>query len=384
MYVIFRTVRRVIVDDHGDSFDVQTPCGHVGGNENARLPRFELLQGLLALLLVLVAVHRIRRDAVLPEHPHQHIALLLHGDEDQDSLARPAVQLQRLNQGCVLVVGGIQHPHLLTDVFVGRQRGWIAHLHVDRHVQKVMRQLLHFLGPGGAEHQRLPPLRHLFHDVSDLGLEAHVQHPIRLIKDAVAHATQVDVLVLQEVVEPPGRGHQDGRAGAHRRQLLSFGLAPVHARTGAARGRGELHGLVVDLGGQLPRGRQNQCLHAHALSGVHPAIGRHQEAQRLPGPRLCNANDVPALLKKRPHLCLDGRRSLETGRLEGREQRLGQASLRVCGERVRNGSCGAIRMPSADLILQAIRVFLLVIRSVHLRWSLHLLGCLLHVAACCS
>ena len=130
MYVIFRTVRRVIVDDHGDSSNQLVPDSNKkqrsplmskpraatsvamrtllsnskvpkGGPE--RRPRKEARGSDVSPDLNccrassrccwscvravtpsrrhafgfppgLVAVHRIRRDAVLPEHPHQHLS----------------------------------------------------------------------------------------------------------------------------------------------------------------------------------------------------------------------------------------------------------------------------------------------------------------------
>lgn len=39
--------------------------------------------------------------------------------------------------------------------------------------------------------------------------------------------------------------------------------------------------LVVDLRGQLPGGRQDQRPHAGGPLRTHPAVRRHQEAQRL-------------------------------------------------------------------------------------------------------
>ena len=48
--------------------------------------------------------------------------------------------------------------------------------------QEVSGEALYLLGPGGAPHECLPVGSDLAHDLTDLGFETHVQHPVGLIQ----------------------------------------------------------------------------------------------------------------------------------------------------------------------------------------------------------
>ena len=52
-------------------------------------------------------------EVIPSEGTPERVALLLHGDEDQDALLGPSVESQCLDQGSILLVGGVQHPDLL-------------------------------------------------------------------------------------------------------------------------------------------------------------------------------------------------------------------------------------------------------------------------------
>src|SRR5690606_25328828 len=63
VHVVLRHHRQVVVDDQRQARDVQAARGHVGGDQDPRLARLELVQRLLPLRLALVAVDRKRRQA---------------------------------------------------------------------------------------------------------------------------------------------------------------------------------------------------------------------------------------------------------------------------------------------------------------------------------
>ena len=65
--------------------------------------------------------------------------------------------------------------------------------------QEVLGQLLHLPGPGGGPHEDLSVRTNLLEDLPDLWLEAHVQHPVSLVKDEVGGPPEVHLASLQEV-----------------------------------------------------------------------------------------------------------------------------------------------------------------------------------------
>ena len=68
----------------------------------------------------------------------------------------------------------------------------------------------------------------------DLRLEAHVQHPIRLIQDEVTAGVQVEDLALDEVVKSARSGYHDIDPSANLLTLLLAGATSVHTRRGNA------------------------------------------------------------------------------------------------------------------------------------------------------
>ena len=71
--------------------------------------------------------------------------------------------------------------------------------------------------------------RHPLEDLSDLGFEPHVQHPVGLVKDDVEDLGEVDLVGIEEVVEPSGGGDEDGGTGLDVPQLLTLGGSAVGA-----------------------------------------------------------------------------------------------------------------------------------------------------------
>ena len=65
--------------------------------------------------------------------------------------------------------------------------------------QEVPGELLHLPGPSGGPHEDLSVRTNLLEDLPDLGLKAHVQHPVSLVKDKVGGPPEVHLASLQEV-----------------------------------------------------------------------------------------------------------------------------------------------------------------------------------------
>ena len=77
---------------------------------------------------------------------------------------------------------------MLGDILIGSQALLrVAKLNMNRSGEEVMRQSADFLRPGGGKHQGLSVPGKSFQDLSDLRLEAHVQHAVRLVHHQVEH-----------------------------------------------------------------------------------------------------------------------------------------------------------------------------------------------------
>jgi len=129
------------------------------------------------------------------------------------------------------------------------------------------------VGDGRGEEQVLArggqPGENFFH----VGQEAHVEHAVGLVQDQGVDLGQVDLAAVDEVQQPAGAGHDDGRLG----QGLDLGEYPYAAEDrGAADARlpAEVDEGFVDLQGQLAGGREDE--HAH-----RPALGRIGGEQAL-------------------------------------------------------------------------------------------------------
>ena len=65
----------------------------------------------------------------------------------------------------------------------------------------------------GGEEQRLPVLGTLANDPLDSREEAHVEHPVGLVKHEHANLTEAERSALEQVLEAPRRRDDDVRAG---------------------------------------------------------------------------------------------------------------------------------------------------------------------------
>ena len=103
-------------------------------------------------------------------------------------------------------------------------------------------------------------MRALVDDLFDVGQEAHVQHPVRLVQHHPSDVLQADVALLQVVEQTPGRGDQ------HIDTALEKGV--LFAVTGSTEDQSDSHlektreitERGLDLRGQLAGRRENQDL----------------------------------------------------------------------------------------------------------------------------
>src|SRR5439155_6261628 len=110
----------------------------------------------------------------------------------------------------------------------------------------------------GREEHRLPLARHAPEDPLDLRLEAHVEHPVGLVEDEDADAVEGERAPVEEVLESPGRRHEDVRAASALRLRLER-RAAVDGRDAKALRRRDERDLLGDLEGELTRRDEDEC-----------------------------------------------------------------------------------------------------------------------------
>ena len=185
-------------------------------------------------------------------------------------------------------------------------------------------------------------LPHLLHDPADLRLEAHVEHPVRLVQRQVPHPLQRHPRALDQVRQPARRRHEQVAAALHVAQLVDDGRAAVDDDRADPRLVAELARLLVDLRRQLARRRQDQRererlarpprrLHARPEDVVDD---REAEGRGLSGPRLRAGHQVAAGEADRDRVALDGRRlgvlaPRDVGHQRGPEVDVGERRDRV-------------------------------------------------------
>ena len=95
----------------------------------------------------------------------------------------------------VVVSGELLRPDVDVDPAIGA-------------AQEVSGQLLDLPRPGRGPHEHLSVRTNLLEDLPDLGLEAHVKHPVRLVKAKVLAVLKADLASLQEVDQTTRSGDQ--------------------------------------------------------------------------------------------------------------------------------------------------------------------------------
>ncbi len=247
---------RVDVDDEVDVVDVHAARRDVGRHEHAHSAVFgsggEGAEVALARILRQVAVQVDGGDPRGGELLRELLRLVLGaGEEDAATGARG-----ELAHECGLVVGGVDDQHtvrhladghaLLVDLVADRVREEAAGEGVDAAVQ------------GRAEQQTLSTGRGRGEDAGDAGQEAEVGHVIGLIEHGDLDRAQANHLLLHEVFESTGAGHDDVDAAAQRLLLRTLADAAEDGRDAQARGLGERCDGRGDLRRELTRGGEDE------------------------------------------------------------------------------------------------------------------------------
>ena len=315
-------MRQIVVDDGRQLGNVQATGRHVGGHQHLDLAGLEAVQRLQALLLGLVAVDGLGQEAFLLQMPCQTTRTDLGIGKDDDLLDATLAD-ERPHRVTLEVFGGHVVDRLL-DVL--GQRVGPCHLDELRLVQEALGQLADLVREGGREHEVLTARAEQIDDALDVGQEAHVQHPVRLVQHQQLHLRQVHRLLLDVIQQPPGGSDEDLDAGA---QCIGLRLHVDATEDGSRTQRRELDiglDVVVDLVRQLSRGRDDERADRMPRRRCTVAGRRHEriddgqrKAGRLSGTGLGSGHHVMARHDHWNGLGLDGGRLGVAGGSDGLE-----------------------------------------------------------------
>ena len=207
--VVLGVPRELEVHDVRQVHDVEPARGDVGRDQDADLARLERLEGLGPVRLRAVRVDRGRGDAVAVQ-PGREPGRRELGPREHEDLVPVALD-DEVGEQLLLAV-----PVHRVDQLADALRGRAVAGDLDRHraPQDRPREPLDVVGERGREQQRLAAAGEQVEDPPDVGHEAHVEHPVRLVED--------EDLDLAEVGRRAGRrGRAGGRAwrrGSRRRR----------------------------------------------------------------------------------------------------------------------------------------------------------------------
>mmetsp|Transcript_44612 Transcript_44612/g.143900 ORF Transcript_44612/g.143900 Transcript_44612/m.143900 type:complete len:471 (-) Transcript_44612:94-1506(-) len=338
--VALDVLRHVVVDDVLDALDVDAASRDVGRHQNLKLARLEALDRELARRLVLARVDNGGRVAHLVERAREHVAAALAVAKDDDGRRRPV--LQQLEQ-LVLLLVLLEHLDVLRDVGLGG--ALVADVHKGGLPQVVLRDPLHRRRHRRREHVGLPVLSvarqvderrlvvglevgggHCREHGVHLRLEAHVDHPVRLVEHHVVALVEHEVPPVERVVQPARRRDHHLHALVGDEALLLDGHAADDGVDADLELAAKLARLVLDLLDQLARRRHDEREWAVGRRlardwRLAEDVDEHRqhEGARLAGAGLCDADHVLDGEPERDSHHLDGGRLLVPRLSDGRE-----------------------------------------------------------------
>ena len=176
--VILGDHRQFEVDDVRERLDVEPACGHLGRDEDLEATRLEIGQRPNALRLALVAVDRRGTDSVAIELLGESVRAVLGPGEDERLVDPPG--RDQVAQQLTLPIP-VDHVDDMGDKLGrGVPRG---DLDGGRVVEQAIRQATDLIREGRREKQVLTADGENGQDLADVPDEAHVEHPVCLIKD---------------------------------------------------------------------------------------------------------------------------------------------------------------------------------------------------------
>ncbi len=175
-------------------------------------------------------------------------------------------------------------------------------------LQDVLGQQPDIIGHGCREQQRLALSGHVPDDLPDIGQEAHIEHPVRLVQYEYFQVRQVDRALMDVIEQAAGTGHDDFYAGSQSLFLRVYGHAPVNRDAAQARLAAQIGNGSIDLLCQFAGRRNDEGADTAARPFYQALENRQHKGRCFACSRLGKAHDVVPLHDRRDGLVLDGRR----------------------------------------------------------------------------
>ena len=134
----------------------------------------------------------------------------------------------------------------------------LADLQINRLAEEFASQTLHFLWPGCRPHASLAIRPQLSYHLPQLGLKAHVQHPVGFIYYKHGDLPCAHHIAFHQIQQSPRRCNQDITSSSEFPFLPSLFCPPVNNLRGHSHFLSEFLTLFLDLLGQFPCRRQHQ------------------------------------------------------------------------------------------------------------------------------
>ncbi len=239
-------VRRCVeVHDQADVVDVDAACGDVGGDDRLGPTGGELVQVALAHPLGEVAVQVDRLDTALAQRVAQLGGALAGAGEDD----RAGVGLDERRDRVDLVAEAADDHHVV--VHRGDRPGAGVELVQLRVAQVSADQPVHVAVEGGGEQHPLTAGGRLLQQGVDGRVEAEVAQVVGLVEHGDLDVVGAAVPLVDQVLEPARRGHDDVGSRAQLLDLAVVRRAAVHGGELEAGGEGQRLERAPHLRGQL-------------------------------------------------------------------------------------------------------------------------------------
>ena len=322
VHVVLGIFGDAVVDDVGDSGDVDAPCGDVGGDEDIVGAFLESLEGLHAVGLADVGVHDGDVGvAFLFEENGEGVGLLPGAGEEHD-----AVEVGFLEDGEEEFVA-LVHGDRIEGVGDGGGDGAAGDFHFDGILQAPFREGLDGRRHGGGEEEGLALAgRAEVDDLAHVGEEAHVEHAVDLVEDEGFDVTEIEGAPGMEVEEAAGGGDDDVGALFEGFDLLAVADAAIEEGDLVAAVLAVVFEGLGDLVGEFAGGLEDEA--DGAAGGFVLGEGGEGEGGGFAGAGLGGPDDVPAFQDEWNGLGLDGGRGGVAGLGDGFEDRVRQSQFR--------------------------------------------------------
>lgn len=334
MNVGFGLVREVEVDNEGDVFDIDSARRDIGRNEDGEAAAAEFIEGFVALFLAAIAVDGLGLDVVLLQIAAQFVGPVFGAGKDDGELASGEF-FELIDEKRAFVVFGNEADELIHFLGGGRLR---SDGDGGRIFEDGVGQLAHGGGEGGREKERLAFFRQKVDDFLHVAQETHVQHAIHFVEDEKFDAREVEVVLVVEIKEATGAGHEDIDALAHGLDLRTFADAAVDESVADFEVLAVSLEAFADLGGEFAGGSEDEDADGFAtrvgwvfVEGVEDGNGK---SGRFSGAGLSAADEVAPSEEEGNGLGLDRRGDgvilVAEGFLDGGSQRHVREGTGIC------------------------------------------------------